>query len=185
MGNTPSQTSRSSNNPNANSSSSSGPSASSLLPGSRSNRNRSGSTSTFLQNTFGTGNGNNNSSSSSSTSANRQPDDPLVDGGHTFPLGLYQAGSDDFSKPVVRQLIQDRKLAPFYPGLEDHEEDWDEAEIVGAMREARAAVETKIKQKAAGDDAPPVEPCKPAEGPTTALEKKEAAWFGEAAECPL
>jgi hypothetical protein len=184
MGNTPSQASRSSSNPNVNGSSSSAPSGSSL--GGRSNRNRSGSTSTFLQNTFGTGNSNNNnSSSSSSNSLPRQPDDPLVDGGHTFPLGLYQAGSDDFSKPIVRQLIQDRKLAPFYPGLEDHEEDWEEAGIVSAMRDARAAVETKIKQKAAGDDAPPVEPCKPVEGPPTAIEKKEAAWFRDAAECPL
>lgn len=116
----------------------------------------------------------------------------LVDGGHTLPLGLYQV-QHDFSQPIVRQLINDRKLAPFYQGLEDYEEDWDLNEIVAAIREAKAGVLTKAAQLKAGEEAQaagggepaPTTPVKPKEGPPTVKEQKEANWYPGAAECPL
>ena len=117
--------------------------------------------------------------------------EPLVDGGHTLPLGLYQV-VHDFSKPVVRQLIQDRKLAPFYQGLEDYEDEWDVGEIVDQLRDAKAGVLTKAAHLKAGEEAqavgaepPPTVPVRAKSGPVTDKERKEATWYPGAAECPL
>lgn len=130
--------------------------------------------------------------------------EPLVDGGHTLPLGLYQlAPSWDFSREVVRRLVQDRRMAPFYLGLEDWEEDWLEPEVVKGLREARFAVDKKRQVlREAGEPTGEVDPAaglsgskaaavaaQPArlkEGPTTDVERREAEWFmGSTAECPL
>lgn len=130
--------------------------------------------------------------------------EPLVDGGHTLPLGLYQlAPAWDFSREVVRRLIQDRRMAPFYLGLEDWEDDWAEADIVKGLREARFAVDKKRQVlREAGEPTGEVDPAAglsankaaalaamPArlkEGATTEVERREAEWFTDStAECPL
>ncbi|BEI83530.1 hypothetical protein CcaverHIS002_0401340 [Cutaneotrichosporon cavernicola] len=61
-------------------------------------------------------------------------------GGHLSPqnphaLGLPQA--HDYSKTIVTALILDQRLAPFYRGLDDYEEDWSEAQVAHELEETR------------------------------------------------
>ncbi|QPC69385.1 hypothetical protein HYE68_000137 [Fusarium pseudograminearum] len=56
-----------------------------------------------------------------------------VDGGYLVTLGTY-TGTEDFSKPVVRQLQVERKLAPFWRGLSDWSSSWAEHQLVAAAR---------------------------------------------------
>ncbi|EME41358.1 hypothetical protein DOTSEDRAFT_73692 [Dothistroma septosporum NZE10] len=56
-----------------------------------------------------------------------------VDGGYLVTLGVY-SGPEDFSKAVVRQLQIERRLAPFWKGLDDHSDSWTEAQLIAAAR---------------------------------------------------
>ncbi|KAF5006672.1 hypothetical protein FDECE_6964 [Fusarium decemcellulare] len=56
-----------------------------------------------------------------------------VDGGYLVTLGTY-TGTEDFSKPVVRQLQIERKLAPFWRGLNDWSPSWNEHQLIAAAR---------------------------------------------------
>ncbi|GMK58795.1 hypothetical protein CspeluHIS016_0602370 [Cutaneotrichosporon spelunceum] len=61
-------------------------------------------------------------------------------GGHLSPqnphaLGLPQA--HDYSKVIVTALILDQRLAPFYRGLDDYEDDWSEAQVARELEETR------------------------------------------------
>ncbi|KAI0401076.1 hypothetical protein F4802DRAFT_619142 [Xylaria palmicola] len=56
-----------------------------------------------------------------------------VDGGYLVTMGIYTA-SEDFSKPAVRQLQIDRKIAPFWRGLDDFNDTWAEHQIIAAAR---------------------------------------------------
>ncbi|QPG94233.1 hypothetical protein C2857_005447 [Epichloe festucae Fl1] len=56
-----------------------------------------------------------------------------VDGGYLVTMGVY-TGTEDFSKPVVRQLQIERKLAPFWRGLNDWSDNWAEHQLVAAAR---------------------------------------------------
>ncbi|RYP60588.1 hypothetical protein DL769_008045 [Monosporascus sp. CRB-8-3] len=56
-----------------------------------------------------------------------------VDGGYLVTMGIYTA-SEDFSKPIVRQLQIERKIAPFWRGLDDFNENWAEHQIIAAAR---------------------------------------------------
>lgn len=56
-----------------------------------------------------------------------------VDGGFLVTLGTY-TGVEDFSKQIVRQLQIERKLAPFWKGLNDHSDSWTEWQLVAAAR---------------------------------------------------
>ncbi|KAI0008384.1 hypothetical protein F4779DRAFT_454597 [Xylariaceae sp. FL0662B] len=56
-----------------------------------------------------------------------------VDGGFLVTTGIYNA-SEDFSKPIVRQLQIERKIAPFWRGLDDFNENWAEHQIIAAAR---------------------------------------------------
>ncbi|KAF2262765.1 hypothetical protein CC78DRAFT_554366 [Lojkania enalia] len=55
-----------------------------------------------------------------------------VDGGYLVTLGTY-TGPEDFSKPVVRQLQIERRLAPFWKGLNDHSDTWTEHQLVAVV----------------------------------------------------
>ncbi|PFH59594.1 hypothetical protein XA68_12111 [Ophiocordyceps unilateralis] len=57
-----------------------------------------------------------------------------IDGGFLVTLGTY-TGIEDFSKPVVRQLQIERKLAPFWRGLNDWSSSWAEHQLVAAARD--------------------------------------------------
>ncbi|KAI2635230.1 hypothetical protein GGS21DRAFT_490443 [Xylaria nigripes] len=56
-----------------------------------------------------------------------------VDGGYLVTMGIYTA-SEDFNKPVVRQLQIERKIAPFWRGLDDFNNTWAEHQIIAAAR---------------------------------------------------
>lgn len=68
------------------------------------------------------------------TSSTRHPHEDTVDHGHLAPQGVY-AGPQDWNHAVVAQLIVDRKLAPFYRPLEDHDDSWDSERIIAAMKD--------------------------------------------------
>lgn len=56
-----------------------------------------------------------------------------IDGGFLVTLGTY-TGTEDFSKTVVRQLQIERKMAPFWRGLNDWSESWAEHQLIAAAR---------------------------------------------------
>ncbi|KAI9720153.1 MAG: SNF1-interacting protein [Chrysothrix sp. TS-e1954] len=56
-----------------------------------------------------------------------------VDGGYLVTLGVY-VGPEDFSKSTVRQLQIERRLAPFWRGLNEHSSSWTEHQLVAAAR---------------------------------------------------
>ncbi|KAF2872190.1 hypothetical protein BDV95DRAFT_628588 [Massariosphaeria phaeospora] len=74
--------------------------------------------------------------------------DEGVDGGYLVTLGVY-TGPEDFSKPVVRQLQVERRLAPFWKGLDDHSDTWVEHQLVAVVNG---------KPLPAPDEVPPEEP---------------------------
>ncbi|KAH0536200.1 hypothetical protein FGG08_006908 [Glutinoglossum americanum] len=56
-----------------------------------------------------------------------------VDGGYLVTQGVY-TGTEDFNKAVVRQLMIERRLAPFFKGLENHSGSWKDRQLVAAVR---------------------------------------------------
>ncbi|KAG5368273.1 Protein SIP5 [Yarrowia sp. C11] len=56
-----------------------------------------------------------------------------VDGGYLVPQGVY-TGPQDFDILVVKSLMTSRKLAPFFKGLQDYEEDWTDHQLMAAIR---------------------------------------------------
>ncbi|KAJ5552946.1 hypothetical protein N7494_002324 [Penicillium frequentans] len=57
-----------------------------------------------------------------------------VDGGYLVTQGVY-VGTEDFNKAVVRQLMIERRLAPFWRGLNDYSDSWAEHQLMAAARE--------------------------------------------------
>ncbi|KAK1827306.1 hypothetical protein QBC39DRAFT_177658 [Podospora conica] len=56
-----------------------------------------------------------------------------VDGGFLVTMGTY-TGPEDFNKAIVRQLQIERKIAPFWRGLNDVDPQWTEFQIIAAAR---------------------------------------------------
>ncbi|KAL7266560.1 SNF1-interacting protein [Rhizina undulata] len=56
-----------------------------------------------------------------------------VDGGLLVTQGVY-TGVEDFKDRIVRHLMIDRRLAPFFKGLPDHESSWTDAQLVAAVK---------------------------------------------------
>ncbi|KAF3927037.1 hypothetical protein ABW21_db0208709 [Orbilia brochopaga] len=54
-----------------------------------------------------------------------------VDGGYLVTVGVY-TGPEDYNLKIVRQLQIERRLAPFWKGIPDHEDDWTDAQLVAA-----------------------------------------------------
>ncbi|CAJ0843609.1 5780_t:CDS:2 [Entrophospora sp. SA101] len=52
----------------------------------------------------------------------------IVDGGQLVPHGLYK-GPQDWDTKSVRKFIIERKLAPFYKGLSDYDDNWDDVTL--------------------------------------------------------
>ncbi|KAK4118916.1 hypothetical protein N657DRAFT_684863 [Parathielavia appendiculata] len=59
-----------------------------------------------------------------------------VDGGYLVTMGTYTT-PEDFNKQIVRQLQIERKLAPFWRGLNDYSDQWTEPQIIAAARGLR------------------------------------------------
>lgn len=100
------------------------------------------------------------------------PQDARVDNGHLLPLSnIYPTSPQDWLHDVVQRLIVERKLAPFYRGLEDWDEsdEFDRDEIDAALdnvgdersKQWRRTLYTEHDRKA------------------------EAAMYKKAAECPI
>ncbi|KAI1614069.1 hypothetical protein EDD37DRAFT_651653 [Exophiala viscosa] len=56
-----------------------------------------------------------------------------VDGGYLVTQGVY-VGTEDFNKTVARQLMIERRLAPFWRGLNDFSDSWAEHQLMAAAR---------------------------------------------------
>ncbi|KAK0707604.1 hypothetical protein B0H67DRAFT_318535 [Lasiosphaeris hirsuta] len=56
-----------------------------------------------------------------------------IDGGFLVTMGTY-TGPEDFNKQIVRQLQIERKIAPFWRGLNDFSDQWTESQIIAAAR---------------------------------------------------
>ncbi|KAI9700862.1 MAG: SNF1-interacting protein [Candelina mexicana] len=54
-----------------------------------------------------------------------------VDGGYLVTQGVY-IGTEDYNKAIVRQLMIERRVAPFWKGLNDHSVSWTEHQLVAA-----------------------------------------------------
>lgn len=66
-----------------------------------------------------------------------QLSDRVIDLGTVEPQNFtYASAPHEYSRSTVHRLIQDRRLAPFYLGLNDYEEDWQLEDIVEALLEA-------------------------------------------------
>ncbi|KAI5277191.1 SNF1-interacting protein, partial [Ascosphaera acerosa] len=59
--------------------------------------------------------------------------DEHVDGGYLVALGIY-VGHEDWNKKIVRRLIIDRRLAPYWRGLDDVDENWADHQLIAAAR---------------------------------------------------
>ncbi|KAK2759334.1 SNF1-interacting protein [Arachnomyces sp. PD_36] len=56
-----------------------------------------------------------------------------VDGGYLVTQGVY-VGTEDFNKQIVRQLMIERRIAPFWRGLNDFSDSWAEHQLMAAAR---------------------------------------------------
>ncbi|KAL9044519.1 MAG: hypothetical protein Q9214_002345 [Letrouitia sp. 1 TL-2023] len=56
-----------------------------------------------------------------------------VDGGYLVTQGVY-TGTEDYNKNVVRQLMIERRVAPFWRGLNEYSDSWTENQLVAAAR---------------------------------------------------
>jgi len=56
-----------------------------------------------------------------------------VEAGYLVTMGVY-VGIEDFSKPLVRQLMIERRLAPFWRGIDDFSQSWAEHQIMAVAR---------------------------------------------------
>lgn len=70
--------------------------------------------------------------SNSNVNSNRDRSIDQVDGGYVQPPpnSVYSNERQDWDKDVVRNLIVNRKLAPFYKGLNDYNNDMSDLEIL-------------------------------------------------------
>lgn len=59
-----------------------------------------------------------------------------VDGGYLVTQGVY-VGAEDYNKPLVRQLMIERRLAPFWRGLNEFSDSWTEHQIMAVARGMR------------------------------------------------
>lgn len=98
-----------------------------------------------------------------------------VDHGHLLPLSnIYPNAAQDWLHDVVQKLIVERKLAPFYRGLEDYNEPDDQADfdvdaIDAALNEVGDEQAKKWRKKLYKD----------------ADRKAEANMYRKASECPI
>lgn len=53
-----------------------------------------------------------------------------VDGGYLAPYGCYQFDKLDYDAEVVKTLIIERKLAPFYTPLQEYDDNWTYEELI-------------------------------------------------------
>ncbi|KAF8250929.1 hypothetical protein K440DRAFT_113436 [Wilcoxina mikolae CBS 423.85] len=57
-----------------------------------------------------------------------------LDGGFLVTHGVY-SGLEDFKDKIVRHFMIERRLAPFWKGLRDHEDTWTDAQLYAAFHD--------------------------------------------------
>lgn len=62
--------------------------------------------------------------------------DENVDGGYLAPYGTYNLNLD-YKISTVKELIIERKLAPFYTPLQDYEADWTDEQLLDAVAQLK------------------------------------------------
>lgn len=100
------------------------------------------------------------------------PQDARVDNGHLVPLSnIYPNAPQEWLRDTVQSLIVERKLAPFYRGLEDYdgEDDFDKDALDTAL-DSVGDERAKLWRKTLYTDAD---------------RKAEAAMYKKASECPI
>ena len=103
--------------------------------------------------------------------ATLNPQDARVDNGHLLPLSnIYPSSPQDWLHDVVQKLIIDRKLAPFYRGLEDWEEDEYDKEAVNTALDKVGDDQSKAWRSNLYKDSD---------------RRAEAAMYKKTAECPI
>jgi hypothetical protein len=86
--------------------------------------------------------GNSNGKQSSGTSSPRRdspsPHRPVrtFDGGSLSPHGIYP-GQPDYNPTHVLKYIRERRLAPFYKGLDDYEDKWTDHQLAYCVKEGK------------------------------------------------
>jgi hypothetical protein len=86
--------------------------------------------------------GNTNGRQSGTSSPRKDsPASPLrpartFDGGSLSPHGIYP-GAPDYNPTHVLKLIRERRLAPFYKGLDDYDEDWTNYQLAYMVKEGK------------------------------------------------
>lgn len=82
-----------------------------------------------------------------------------LDGGYLVTQGVY-TGTEDYNKGIVRQLMIERRLAPFWKGLNDHQDSWTEHQLVAAAKglPIPAADEIPVEDDMKNDRPPQLEP---------------------------
>lgn len=90
-----------------------------------------------------------------------------VDGGYLFPQGVYHGGQD-FKVSVVREMIINRRLAPFYKGLDAVDPKWTDEEL---LQNVKCSVEPKNAPK-------PGQPGIP-------TKKQQILLYSNVHECPI
>lgn len=75
-----------------------------------------------------------------------------VDGGYLAPFGTYKSNLD-YNTEVVRGLIIDRRLSPFYTPLQDFDESWTEEELLIILSQLPLhSIETAYSEDEEEDD---------------------------------
>ncbi|KAH0614452.1 uncharacterized protein H6S33_000088 [Morchella sextelata] len=112
-----------------------------------------------------------------------------VDGGFLVTQGVY-TGVEDFKDKIVRHLMIERRLAPFFKGLDDHEPDWTDAQLVAAVKglpipspDAQIHTETKSRSPTSRSRSQSYT----SEGSNRTVDGRpiEAVLYKNATECPI
>src|SRR5579859_7515013 len=92
-------------------------------------------------------------SPSSSTTSFRNR---TFDGGCLSPNGIYP-GQPDYNPTHVLRYIRERRLAPFYKGLDDYDEEWTDYQLSSMVREGKLppSAELLSPAEAASNTRPP------------------------------
>lgn len=72
---------------------------------------------------------------------------PTIDGGFLEPQShIYASSLQEYNQKAVQKLILDRRLAPFYLGINDFEFDWTIENLVESLEEAESQASTNVKE---------------------------------------
>ncbi|KAI5476512.1 zinc finger, RING-type domain containing protein [Pseudohyphozyma bogoriensis] len=124
--------------------------------------------------------GHSHSKKSSALAPPHEPAPPItttVDGGFLEPQShLYASSQQEYSRPTVHKLILERRLAPFYLGLNDFEPDWDVDDLVNALEDGDKQASTNLREAlAAATEAAAEAEVYQSSNPTSTRKGKEAA----------